>query len=154
MSYLSKTVSATGSSEYPSSARQLGPSASWHTFCKFSFQSCSLDDLIDIADALQVPTSRTKRGLSNVIREHFELHLELKDDVRFSGLFTGRSRSQKRSFNEGPSDENDQNAPPATRPCLEIIPFHSAAAPSPGGPPSTPRNILATSSSHNAFEPI
>jgi hypothetical protein len=116
-----------------------------------SLSTKNKDDLIDITGALRVPTSGTKRELLNAIREHFELHPELEDDARFSGLFTGRSRGQKRSFDEGPSDENDQNVPPATRPRLEIIPFHSATTPSHAGPSSTPRNILATSSSHNAF---
>ncbi|KAJ8587016.1 hypothetical protein M405DRAFT_906790, partial [Rhizopogon salebrosus TDB-379] len=116
-----------------------------------SLSTKNRDDLIDIAGAFQISALGTKRKLLNAIREHFESHPELKDDEHFSGLFTGRTRGQKRSFNEGPLDENDQNAPPATRPRLEIIPSHSTTTPLHAGPSSTPRNILATSSSQNAF---
>ncbi|OJA11583.1 hypothetical protein AZE42_07516 [Rhizopogon vesiculosus] len=77
------------------------------------------------------------------------LHASSSPNIRAVG-----SRRQKRTFNEGPSDENDQNVPPAMRPRPEIIPFHSAITPSYVGPSSTPHNILATSSSHSAFEPI
>ncbi|OJA08714.1 hypothetical protein AZE42_07091 [Rhizopogon vesiculosus] len=50
------------------------------------------------------------------VREHFELYPELKDD------FVDK---RSRSFNEGLSDENDQNAPPlrvlASRSFLSIL---------------------------------
>ncbi|OJA09371.1 hypothetical protein AZE42_08543 [Rhizopogon vesiculosus] len=94
-------------------------------------------------------SARASHANKKIIREYFELHPEVKDDARFLGLFTGRSRGQKRSFNEGPSDENDQNAPPTTRPHLEITPFHSVTTPSHAGLSLTPRNVLATSSSES-----
>ncbi|KAG2042127.1 hypothetical protein BDR03DRAFT_1088631 [Suillus americanus] len=99
------------------------------------------------------------------------LHNSPKSNDRFAGLFAGRSRAgQKRTFNEGPSDENDQNVPPATRPRLEITPSNSAITSSHVAPSyevpvaSSSRNILpsipptsgpifATSSLHNTFPP-
>ncbi|KAG2068528.1 hypothetical protein BDR04DRAFT_1103184 [Suillus decipiens] len=86
-----------------------------------SFFIKNKDDLIDIAGALQISTAGTKPELLKAIKEYFESHPELKTGERFAGLFTGRSRTgQKRSFNEGPSDETVQNVPSATRPRLDI----------------------------------
>ncbi|KAG2068660.1 hypothetical protein BDR04DRAFT_1102971 [Suillus decipiens] len=74
-----------------------------------SFSTKNKDDLVGIAGALQISTAGTKPELLKA-KEYFESHPELKTDERFAGIFTGRSGTgQKRSFNEGPSDETVQN---------------------------------------------